>query len=144
VPKGPLPAPVREFLDAPNLATLATVDRDGAPQATVVWFLMEGDLVLVNTKVGRSKVRNLSRDPRVALAVFDHDDPDRSVQVRGVAEGWRDGAAASQDIHRLSRRYTGQDFRDPEGRISYVISVVSWSSFGLSEVVSEKSAVSSL
>jgi PPOX class probable F420-dependent enzyme len=126
---------VREFLDAPNLATVATVDRDGAPQATVVWFLMEGDLVLVNTKVGRSKVRNLSRDPRVALAVFDHDDPDRSVQVRGVAEGRRDGAAASQDIHRLSRRYTGQDFGDPAGRISYLITIVSWSSFGLPEVV---------
>jgi len=125
---------VREFLGAANLATVATLGRDGAPQATVVWYLLEGELVLINTKVGRSKVRNLARDPRVALAVFDRDDPYRSVQVRGVVSGRREGEAAAADIHRLSRRYTGHDYRDPEGRISYLITVESWSSYGLPEV----------
>lgn len=133
MPKAPLPPQVREFLEAPNLATVATLGQDGSPQATVVWFLLEGELVLINTKVGRSKVRNLGRDPRVALAVFDREDPYQSVQVRGVAEGRRDGAAASKDIHRLSRRYTGHDYRDPEGRISYLITVQSWTSYGLPE-----------
>ncbi|MGA7172149.1 MAG: pyridoxamine 5'-phosphate oxidase family protein, partial [Candidatus Dormiibacterota bacterium] len=66
MPEGLLPAAVRDFLTAPNLATVATLGTDGSPQATVVWFLLEGDLVLINTKVGRSKVRNLTRDPRVA------------------------------------------------------------------------------
>jgi PPOX class probable F420-dependent enzyme len=125
---------VQEFLSAPNLATVATLGRDGAPQATVVWFLLEGDLVLINTQVGRSKVRNLARDPRVALAVFDSEDPYRSVQVRGVVAGRRAGEAASEDIHRLSRHYTGHDYGDPEGRISYLIAVESWSSYGLPEV----------
>ncbi|HVB54643.1 MAG TPA: PPOX class F420-dependent oxidoreductase [Candidatus Acidoferrales bacterium] len=134
MPKGPLPPDVREFLNAPNLATVATLGHAGAPQATVVWFLLEGDQVLINTKSGRAKVRNLAHDPRVALAVFDQQDPYRSVQVRGVAEGRREGAASAADIHRLSRHYTGHDYRDPEGRISYLITVESWSSYGLLEV----------
>ncbi|MGC1908174.1 MAG: PPOX class F420-dependent oxidoreductase, partial [Candidatus Dormiibacterota bacterium] len=96
MPEGLLPAAVRDFLTAPNLATVATLGTDGSPQATVVWFLLEGDLVLINTKVGRSKVRNLTRDPRVALAVFDSGDPYRSVQVRGVVESRRDGPDASE------------------------------------------------
>ncbi|HUY09887.1 MAG TPA: PPOX class F420-dependent oxidoreductase [Candidatus Dormibacteraeota bacterium] len=134
MPDGPLPPALRDFLDAANLATVATLGSDGSPQATVVWFLLEGDLVLINTKIGRSKVRNLARDPRVAMAVFDSEDPYRSVQVRGVVEARRDGADASEDIHRLSRRYTGHDYRDPEGRISYLIKVKSWTAYGLPEV----------
>jgi len=134
VPRGPLPPQVREFLESPHLAALATLGRDGSPQATVLWYLLEGDLVLVNTRVGRSKVRNLDRDPRVALAVYDRADPYRSVQVRGVVSGRRDGAAAGEDIHRLSRRYTGQDFRDAQGRVSYLITVRSWSTYGLPEI----------
>lgn len=133
MPKAPLPPEVREFLDHPNLATVATLGRDGAPQATVVWFLLEGDRVLINTRVGRSKPRNISRDPRVALAVFDSQRPERSVQVRGIAEARRDGDAAIADIHRLSRRYSGHDFPAPEGRISYLIRVESWTSYGLKE-----------
>ncbi|MGH7666252.1 MAG: PPOX class F420-dependent oxidoreductase [Candidatus Dormibacteria bacterium] len=133
MPKGPLPTPVRQFLDSPNMATLATLGADGAPQATVVWFLLEEGGVLVNTRAGRSKVRNLAGDGRVALAVFDRDDPYRSVQVRGRARELCRGSAASDDIHRLSRRYTGHDYRDPAHRISYLIEVESWSSYGLPE-----------
>jgi PPOX class probable F420-dependent enzyme len=133
VPRPPLPPEVREFLGHPFLATLATLGRDGAPQATVVWFLLEGDRVLINTKVGRSKVRNLARDPRVAMAVFDSQRPERSVQVRGIAEERREGDAAAEDIHRLSRHYSGHDYPEPDARISYLIRVESWTSFGFAE-----------
>ncbi|MGH7643085.1 MAG: PPOX class F420-dependent oxidoreductase [Candidatus Dormibacteria bacterium] len=125
---------MRDFLAVPNLAAAATLGPDGAPQATVVWFLLEGEQVLINTKVGRSKVRNLDRDPRVALAIFDQAEPYRSVQVRGRAAARRQGDAAAEDIHRLSRRYTGHDYRDPDARITYLITVESWTSYGLPEV----------
>jgi PPOX class probable F420-dependent enzyme len=126
---------VRELLEAPNLATVATVGADGAPQATVVWFLLEGDLVLINTKAGRVKALNLDRDPRVALAVFDCADPYRSLQLRGIVAGRREGEAASEDIHRLSRRYVGHDYHEPEERISYLIAINSWSAWGVPGVV---------
>jgi len=131
VPKGPLPAAVREFLKAPNLATVVTLDPDGAPQATVVWFLFEDDRVLVNTKAGRVKVHNLANDPRVALTVFDCAQPYLSVQLRGVVEEERRGEQAAADIHRLSQRYTSLDYSAPEERISYLIGIRSWSAWGL-------------
>ncbi|HVC23450.1 MAG TPA: PPOX class F420-dependent oxidoreductase [Candidatus Dormibacteraeota bacterium] len=133
MPKGPLPASVRELLEAPNMATLATVGPDGAPQATVIWYVMEGDRVLVNSKLGRTKPANLDRDPRVALAIFDLATPYRSVQLRGMVSERREGAAAATDIHLLSRRYTGHEYGEPEARVSYLITVESWSTWGLDE-----------
>ncbi|MFZ0995091.1 MAG: PPOX class F420-dependent oxidoreductase [Candidatus Dormiibacterota bacterium] len=134
MPNRPLPAALREFMEAPNLVSVATVGRDGAPQATVVWFLLEGERILINTKAGRVKALNLERDPRVAMTVFDCANPYRSVQLRGVVVERRDGASAAEDIHRLSRHYVGQDYREPEDRISYLIAVNSWSSWGMPEL----------
>jgi PPOX class probable F420-dependent enzyme len=134
VPSRLLPSAVREFLESRNLATVATLGADGAPQATVVWFLLEGDRVLINTRAGRVKALNLDRDPRVALTVFDCADPYRSIQLRGVVTERRVGAAANQDIHRLSRRYLGHDFERSEVRISYLIGINSWSAWGMPEV----------
>lgn len=133
MPEAPLPFAVREFLGQPHPAALATLGRDGAPQATAVWFLLEAEVLLVNTARGRSKARNLDRDPRVALAVFDAQEPSRSVQVRGRVQGRREGAAAAADLQRLSRHYTGHDFPAAEDRISYLITPESWSSYGLIE-----------
>jgi PPOX class probable F420-dependent enzyme len=121
-------------MEAPNLVSVATVGRDGAPQATVVWFLLEGDRILINTKAGRVKALNLDRDPRVALTVFDCANPYRSVQLRGVVAERREGAAATQDIHRLSRHYIGDDHHEPEDRISYLIAINSWSHWGMPEL----------
>ncbi|MGA8208202.1 MAG: PPOX class F420-dependent oxidoreductase [Candidatus Dormiibacterota bacterium] len=134
MPSRQIPAAVLEFLEAPNLATVATLGADGAPQATVVWFLLEGDQVLINTKAGRVKAHNLDRDPRVALTVFDCAAPYRSLQLRGVVTERRVGPAATEDIHRLSRRYVGHDFEKSEARISFLIGVNSWSAWGMPEV----------
>jgi PPOX class probable F420-dependent enzyme len=134
VPSRQLPAALREFLEAPNLVSVATLGRDGAPQATVVWFLLEGERILINTKAGRVKALNLDRDPRVALTVYDCANPYRSVQLRGVVGERREGAAASQDIHRLSRHYVGHDYGEPMDRISYLIEINSWSNWGMPEL----------
>ncbi|MBM3470361.1 MAG: hypothetical protein FJX73_06175 [Armatimonadetes bacterium] len=49
----------RAFLGEPNPAVLATVSPEGRPQATPVWFTLEGDQILINTSKGRVKLRNL-------------------------------------------------------------------------------------
>lgn len=126
-----LPEQLRRFLLPASLASLATIGADGAPQATVVWFDLDGDRILVNTKPGRAKERNLRADPRVALTVFDPAEPYRSVQLRGRVGETRRGPAAVADIHRLSRRYTGHDYAEEGERISYLIDIASWSSWGL-------------
>ncbi len=54
----------RELLDGKNFATVATVNPDGGPQASVVWILRDGDTVLFSAISTRRKVLNLARDPR--------------------------------------------------------------------------------
>ncbi len=97
------------FLNAPNVATVATVMPDGSPEATVVWIESDADHVYFNTAMHRLKARNLQRDPRVAVTAFDAADPYTGVAVRGRAELILDGA--NEHIDRISRVYTGEPFR---------------------------------
>jgi PPOX class probable F420-dependent enzyme len=79
---------------------------DGSPQMTQIWVDTDGTHVLVNTVDGHQKVRNIERDPRVALDVVDPDDPSRYFQVRGrVVDVTKDGAA--DHIEELAQRYLG-------------------------------------
>jgi PPOX class probable F420-dependent enzyme len=105
-----IPQAAWSLFDEPNFAHLATLQVDGSPQSTPVWVERDGNVVLFNSARGRAKVRNLERDPRVALSVHDRDDPYRYVQVRGVAELVDDGAV--EHIHALSQKYRGRDYSD--------------------------------
>jgi PPOX class probable F420-dependent enzyme len=97
----------RELLGAPQFAVIATLMPDGSPQTSTVWVDSDVDDVLVNTSEGRVKPANVRRDPRVALTVWDRDDPYRQVIVRGrVVELTHEGA--EDHIDELSRRYTGR------------------------------------
>jgi PPOX class probable F420-dependent enzyme len=89
-------------------ANLATVNADGTPQVTPVWFDWDGSRLRINTAKGRVKDKNLRRTPAVALTIIDPDNPYRYVQVKGrVANVTESGADAHIDA--LSKKYTGQD-----------------------------------
>jgi PPOX class probable F420-dependent enzyme len=112
------------FTSKKAFAHLATVGAGGAPQVTPVWVDWDGTHVRFNTAKGRVKVRNLGRDPRVALSIQDPDNPYRYVQVRGrVVEATERGADAHIDA--LAKKYLGQDrypFRRPgEVRVMYKV-----------------------
>jgi PPOX class probable F420-dependent enzyme len=97
----------RRLLGAPHFAVIATLMPDGSPHASTVWIDTDGDDVLVNTAEGRVKATNVRRDPRVAITVWDPDDPYRQVIIRGrVTELTHEGA--EDHIDELSRRYTGR------------------------------------
>lgn len=51
----------------------------------MVWIGRDGDDLLVSTAAGRRKERNLRRDPRASLTVYDPADPLRYVEIRGLA-----------------------------------------------------------
>ncbi|MFE9625965.1 PPOX class F420-dependent oxidoreductase [Streptomyces sp. NPDC006527] len=111
-------APVRALLDGKNFASVATVGPDGAPQNSVVWMKREGDTVLFSSTDGRQKVRNLRRDPRISLTVFDLANPYTSVEIRGTAEILPD--EDKRLPHELSHKYLGIDppaERDDEVRV---------------------------
>ena len=102
-----LTANERAFLEEPFVGVVTTLNRDGAPQSTIVWVDVDDAGVSVNTAHGRVKPRNLARDPRIALVVVDPEDPYRWLKVAGTAALVDDGADAQ--IDRLSKKYTGRD-----------------------------------
>ena len=119
-----IPEQFRDLFTKKAFAHLATVSADGAPQVTPVWVDFDGTHVRFNTAKGRIKVKNLGRDPRVALSIIDPENPYRYVQVRGrVVEVTERGADAHIDA--LAKKYLDQDrypFRRPgEVRVSYKI-----------------------
>jgi PPOX class probable F420-dependent enzyme len=97
----------RELLDGKNFATVATVNPDGGPQASVVWILRDGDTVLFSAISTRRKVLNLTRDPRVSLTVFDLENPYQSVEIRGTVE--LSGDPGKSLPRALSQKYLGED-----------------------------------
>ncbi len=98
----------RTLISRPVLASLATVNPDGSPQATPLWIDLDGDDVLFNTTRHRKKARNLTRDGRVAVTVIDPDDPYDVVAFEGtVVDVTTDGADAHIDA--LARKYLDVD-----------------------------------
>ena len=65
----------KDLLQKKAFANIATVNADGSPQVTPVWFDAEGEQLRINTARGRVKDKNLRRNPVVALTVMDPDNP---------------------------------------------------------------------
>lgn len=90
------------------LASLATIQPDGSPQVTPVWFDYTNGVIRVNTAKGRVKARNLSPGARVAMSIIDPDNDYRYIQIRGsVTRETTDGAKAHIDS--LAKKYLGKD-----------------------------------
>jgi PPOX class probable F420-dependent enzyme len=71
------------LLRAPSTCYITTLMPDGSPQLTQTWVDTDGEHILINTVVGFQKLRNIERDPRVAVAVADPAHPARYISVRG-------------------------------------------------------------
>lgn len=106
VPVSPWTPAIRDFLGAPHYAVVATIDPDGAPHQAVVWYLVDGDEIVVNSADGRRWPANLRRDPRIGFIV---EDELRYVSTRGVARAEDDQAIAQADIAAMARRYHPDD-----------------------------------
>ena len=99
---------LRLLSEGKNLAIIATIMPDGSPQATAVWVDTDGEHVRFNTAEGRVKTKNLRRDPRVAVAILNAENPYEQVTIRGsVVEFVHEGAV--EHINSLSKKYVGTD-----------------------------------
>ena len=121
------PDKYRDLFDKKAFGSFTTLMPDGSPQTTPVWVDYRDGDVWVNSAVGRQKDRNVKRDPRVAIAIIDPDNPYRYVEVRGrVREITQDGADAHIDA--MAKKYLGQDkypYRQPgEQRVLYKIEIL--------------------
>jgi PPOX class probable F420-dependent enzyme len=105
----------RTALTAGRLAHLVTLNGDGSPQISLVWVGFDGsDLVCAHGGTGQ-KIRNIQRDPRVALSMEadgrDDFGRDRYVVVHGRARVSRGGAP--ELLARLARAYLGPSAPPP-------------------------------
>lgn len=100
-----IPDDAKALFDAPEFATIATIEPDGRPQLSVVWIARDGDDLLVSTVKGRRKHRNIANDSRVTVLVYPKDDPYSYVEVRGTAAMTEEGGR--ELIDRLSAQYSG-------------------------------------
>ena len=101
-----LPGGLLALLRQPSPCFLATLMPDGSPQLTQTWVDTDGEHILINSVAGFQKIRNIERDPRVALTVSDPENPVRYFAVRGrVLNVTADGAA--DHIEELAQRYLG-------------------------------------
>ncbi len=97
----------RAFLQELRFAVLATINQDGTPQLTTMWYLLEDDgTILMNTKVGRLKERNLRRDPRISICI---EDDYNFLTINGTVYLIDDPQRTQHDIYRLSARYHGEE-----------------------------------
>ncbi len=96
----------RAFLNEIRFAVLATINSDSTPQLTTMWYLLEEDTIVMNTKAGRIKERNMRRDPRIAICV---EDRYNYVTISGTVELIDDPEIAQRDIYRLAVRYDGEE-----------------------------------
>lgn len=99
-------ASVRAFLEGPRFAVISTLNQDGTPQQTAIWYELRGDEIVMNTALSRVKANNLARDPRVSVCVVDGY---QAVTVAGTARLVNDQSVAQEDIRSLAIRYSGQD-----------------------------------
>jgi len=100
----------REFvMTGTRTAKLAVTRADGRPHVTPIWFVLDGDDVVLTTHATSAKARALRREPRAALCVDDQQPPYSYVMIEGTA-------AMSDDLDDLRRwatviggRYMGPD-----------------------------------
>jgi PPOX class probable F420-dependent enzyme len=78
------PASHRDLLDG-QVASLATIHREGFPHVTEVWFLHDEGELKLSLNTARLKTRNLQRDPKCSVLLLDLQNPYRYLEIRGTA-----------------------------------------------------------
>jgi PPOX class probable F420-dependent enzyme len=111
-----LPASARELVESGSLAHLVTLNRDGSPQVACVWVgLDEDEIVSGHLRADQRKLRNVARDPRVALSMEGTElQPPGLKQylvVHGRARLVEGGAP--ELLQRLAHVYLGPDVKFP-------------------------------
>ncbi len=94
----------RAYLAYPHYCVLATINKDGTPQLSTVWYELDGDELLLSLEADSLKIRNLKRDPRCAASI---PNGGRFVAVKGTVRIIEDYEQGWKDLVRLGTRYYG-------------------------------------
>jgi PPOX class probable F420-dependent enzyme len=107
----------RAAVTSGKIAHLVTLNADGSPQISAVWVGLDGDQIVSGHMVDRQKLRNVRRDPRLALSI-----ETGAVNEYGLAEYlvvYGNGTVVEGDaaglLQRLAHIYLGPDVKFPPG-----------------------------
>jgi PPOX class probable F420-dependent enzyme len=107
----PLPQAARALLNSDAVAHVVTLDDDGGPQVTAAWVGLDGDEIIFATLPDQRKLRNLRRDPRIALSIPSTITNEwgllEYLVVYGTARVTEGGAA--EILQRLAHTYIGPE-----------------------------------
>jgi PPOX class probable F420-dependent enzyme len=107
----PLPQAARALLESDAVAHVVTIDEDGGPFVTAAWVGIDADEIVLATMQDQRKLRNVRRDPRVALSVASTTTNEwgllEYLVVYGTARITEGGAA--EMLQRLAYTYIGPD-----------------------------------
>ena len=121
-----IPRSVREVIEKGPLAHFVTLGPDGRPQVTVVWVGIEGDEFVMGHLALHQKIRNIRRDPRVALSVLGDKTNEQGLREYLVVHGSArvtDGGAVSL-LQRLAPLYLGPGAEYPPAEMRSVAGYV--------------------
>jgi PPOX class probable F420-dependent enzyme len=110
-----IPDSARPILEGPNLAHVVTIDPDGAPQVSCVWVGLDGDEVVFASLGPWRKLRNLERDPRIALSLESTEVNQMGMREYLVLQGTArvEPGGAPEMLQQLAHVYIGPDVRFP-------------------------------
>jgi PPOX class probable F420-dependent enzyme len=110
-----LPDSVRDLVARGPIAQLVTLNPDGTPQISMAWVGIDGDDLVIGTLLDQVKLRNIRRDPRIAVSMLsgrrNEWGLDEYVVLHGHAHSTPGGAP--ELLQRLARTYLGPDVRFP-------------------------------
>jgi PPOX class probable F420-dependent enzyme len=111
-----LPDPARRLIESDAVAQVVTIDPDGAPQITAAWIGLDRDEIVIATLPDQRKLRNLRRDPRIALSI-----PSGTTNAWGLLEylvvygtARVTEGGAPEMLQRLAHTYLGPDVVFPD------------------------------
>ena len=96
-----------DLLESTALAHVATIGPRGEPQSSPVWFGWDGRYVRFSQTKTRQKLKNVQREPRIALSIVDPQNPYRYLEIRGRVVQIEDDPDL-QFINSMSQKYLGQ------------------------------------
>lgn len=110
-----IPQSVRELIESGAPAHLVTLNPDGSPQVTLVWIGLDGEDVVAGHLPENRKVKNIRRDPRVAISLQANTKSSMGLTEYAVLYGEahiEEGGAADL-LQRLAYVYIGPGVKFP-------------------------------
>jgi PPOX class probable F420-dependent enzyme len=104
----------RQFVREHRTCIFGYGRRNDGPAMTVVYYVMDGDDILISTMEARGKAKAVARDPHVSLCVLDENWPPTYLQVYGTAVIERDEEQSNDIFRRVIELMAGQPL--PEER----------------------------